>query len=177
MGRCSRMTLFSGPHSEQRRYDRRLHGELTKIFFVSSIEVSLKYAVGPSGKCTKVIASSRLVTQCNRSRGKRSGIRTRLFHIFVHDHQISESPPRSPSRYFPHLKSPRFRSSAELCAREDPDEFIAEFIRRTCRLGGCRDKHFWWDRRVVGGGEVGGKWVRRYVGSGLSGGLMLCGCG
>jgi hypothetical protein len=143
---------------------------------VSSIEVSLKYAVGPSGKCTKVIASSRLVTQCNGSGGERSGIRTRLFPIFVHDHKISEPPPRCPSRYFPHLKSPRFRSFAELCTREDPNEFIAELIRRACRLGRCRDKYFWWDRRVIGGGEVGGKRVRRYVGSGLSGGLLLCGC-
>jgi hypothetical protein len=41
----------------------------TKIFFVSSIELSLKYAVGPSGKCTKVIASSRPVIWYNISGG------------------------------------------------------------------------------------------------------------
>jgi hypothetical protein len=144
---------------------------------VSSIEVSLKYAVGPSGKCTKVIASSQLVTRGNGSGGKSCEIRTRLFRIFVHDHKVSEPPPRSPSRYFPHLKSPRFRPSVELCTREDPNEFIAELICRTCRLGRCRDKYFWWDRRVVRRGEVGCERVRRYVGSGLGGGLLLlCGC-
>ncbi len=45
-------------------------GGRTKIFLVSSIEVSLRYAVGPSGKCTKVMASSQLVIRCSSSGSK-----------------------------------------------------------------------------------------------------------
>lgn len=70
MGRCSRMTLFSRPHGEQGHRGQKTERERTKIFLVSSIEVSLKYAVGPSGKCTKVIASLRLVTRWDGSGGK-----------------------------------------------------------------------------------------------------------
>jgi len=81
MGRCSRMTLFSRPHSEQGRRDRRLRVDARSLFLMSSIEVSLKYAVGPSGKCTKVIASSRLVTHYNGSRGKWSGYALGFFEF------------------------------------------------------------------------------------------------
>jgi hypothetical protein len=86
MGRCSRMTLLSRPYNEQGHRGQRTDRERTKIFLVSSIEVSLKYAVGPSGKCTKVIASSRLIGySVPEAEVKRAGIRTRLFHVFVHD--------------------------------------------------------------------------------------------
>ena len=105
-----------------------------------------------------------------------NGIRTRLFHIFVYDHKVGKPPPRCPSRYFPHLESPCLRPSVELRAREDSDEFIAKLISRARRLGRRRDKYLGWDRRVVGGGKVGGKRVGRYVGSGLRDGLLLWLC-
>jgi hypothetical protein len=54
MGRCSRVALLSRLYLIWQDTVRRRR---TKIFLVSSIELSLKYAVGPSGKCTSVIAS------------------------------------------------------------------------------------------------------------------------
>ena len=65
----------------------------------------------------------------------------------------------------------------ELRPREDPDEFIAKFIRRARRLGRCCDKYLGWDRRVICGGKVGGKRVRRYVSGGLGGRLLLLSSG
>lgn len=61
----------------------------------------------------------------------------------------------------------------ELRTGENTNEFIAKLIRRARRLGRCRDKYLGWDRRVVGGGKVGGERVRGYIGSGLSGRLLL----
>ena len=83
--------------------------------------------------------------------------RTRLLHVFVYDHKVGEPSLCRPTRYLPHLESPRLWSSVELCSREDPDEFIAKLVRRASRLGRCRSQHFWRDRRVVGGGEIGGE--------------------
>jgi hypothetical protein len=65
----------------------------------------------------------------------------------------------------------------ELCSREDPDEFIAKLVRRAGRLGRCSYQYFWRDRRVVGGGKIGGEGVRSYVRRGLGSGLLLCGDG
>ena len=106
-----------------------------------------------------------------------TGIRTRLFRVFVYDHKVGETPPRRPSRYLPHLESSRLRSSVELGPGKDPDKLVAKLIRRACRLGGCRDQYFWRDRRVVGGGKVRGERVRRYICSSLGSGLLLCGSG
>jgi hypothetical protein len=65
---CSRVTLFS-TSMVNKNTQGKPERVRTKIFFVSSIEVSLKYAVGPSGKCTRVIASSRSVIWYNTSGG------------------------------------------------------------------------------------------------------------
>ena len=140
--------------------------------------MSLRYAVGPSGKCTKVIASSRLAIRwCDSGGGDRAEVRTGLLHVFVYDHKVGEPSPRRPPRDLPHLKPPRLRPSVELCPGEDPDEFIAKLIRRARRLGRRRDEHFGRDRRVVGGGKVGGERVGRYVCRGLGGRLLLYSCG
>jgi len=143
---------------------------------VSSIEESLKYAVGPSGKCTKVIASSQSVICCRGSEAD-TEIRTRLLHVFVYNQEVGKPSPGRPPRYLPHLEPPRFRSSVELCARKKPNEFVAKLIRRARRLGRCRDQYFWWDRRVVGGGKVGGERIRGYICCGLGSGLLLCDSG
>ena len=55
------MLLARGPAhkiSSEAECSDRIPEERTNIFFVSSIELNLKYAVGPSGKCTSVIASA-----------------------------------------------------------------------------------------------------------------------
>jgi hypothetical protein len=54
---CSCMALESGwKASLAERGKGRQEGH-TKICLVNSTDVSLKYAVGPSGRCTSVIAS------------------------------------------------------------------------------------------------------------------------
>ena len=103
--------------------------------------------------------------------------RTGLLLVFVHDHKVGEPSPARPTRYLPHLESPRLWSSVELCPREDPDEFIAKLVRRAGRLWRCGYQHFWRDRRVVGGGKIGGEGVGGYVCRGFGSGLLLCGGG
>ncbi len=139
----------------------------TYICFVSSMEVSLKYAVGPVGRCIRVMASARTI-RSGMLLSPSTGERTRLFHVLVNDTHMLVPPSSGPSRYPSKLEPLAFLSPYELGTWKHAYDFVAKVVRCLGRFGRGRNEDFRWDRRVVSGRKVISKGVVGDVRRGFS---------
>ena len=120
------------------------------MLLVSSIDVSLKYAVGPFGRCTTVIASYVAI----RTEGSYGSVGyawalTRLFGILVHNQEIAITSFRGPARNPTDLKALHFRPPVKFRPGKYSYEFIAKLVRYASCLRGGSDEDFWWTGRVI----------------------------